>query len=87
MKTPTPPNKLKNFVDSISAFQQIRKLAAAVVELQEKRHSADYDPLFAARMSDATAAITTARAALLILSSMNAEDKKTLIALIVFRVR
>ena len=36
-----------------------------VVDLQEKRHLADYDPLLRVRMSDAISAVDTGRAALI----------------------
>jgi hypothetical protein len=39
-------------------------LAAAVEVLQEKRHQAEYDPLFRVKTSDATLVVATARAAL-----------------------
>src|ERR1044071_2961633 len=38
--------------------------ATAVVDLQEKRHLADYHPLFRAGMSEAVSAIATSRTAL-----------------------
>ena len=41
----------------------IRAFAAAVVELQEKRHSADYDPLIRIKPSDALLAVSVARSA------------------------
>jgi uncharacterized protein (UPF0332 family) len=41
----------------------IRAFAAAVVELQEKRHSADYDPLIRVKSSDALLAVSVARSA------------------------
>ena len=41
----------------------IRAFAAAVVELQEKRHAADYDPLIRVESSDALLAVSVARSA------------------------
>jgi hypothetical protein len=42
----------------------ITAFAAAVVELQEKRHAADYDVMIRMNKSDAVLAISTAKAAL-----------------------
>jgi hypothetical protein len=42
----------------------IREFAAAVADLQEKRHSADYDPVFTAIRSDTRLTIRAARSAI-----------------------
>jgi hypothetical protein len=62
-------------------------VATALSDLQEKRHSADYDPLFRVRASDATLAIVTARTALRRFRSANAQKPKAFISLIVFKPR
>jgi hypothetical protein len=62
-------------------------LATAVIELQEKRHSADYDPLFRARMSDAVLAVATARTALVRFRSAKPTRRKAFLSLVVFSPR
>jgi hypothetical protein len=51
-------------------------LATAVVDLQEKRHLADYDPLFRVRMSDALLAVATSRDALTRFRKVNRTRRK-----------
>lgn len=58
--------------------------ATAVADLQEKRHLADYDPLFRVRMSDSVLAVATARSALTRLRVANRTRRKAFISLVVF---
>lgn len=67
--------------------QEINAVATAVVELQEKRESADYDPLFRVRMTDTIAAIATSRSAVTRLAGANATRRKMFIALVLFTPR
>jgi uncharacterized protein (UPF0332 family) len=69
------------FCSVIAAF------ASAVVELQEKRHSADYDPLFRVTPSDAVLAISTARAALSRFQVATPDQQAALLSLLLFRPR
>jgi hypothetical protein len=65
-------------------------VATAASDLQEKRHSADYDPLFRVRLSDAVAAVAavaTARTALVRLRSANRTRRKAFLSLVVFPPR
>ena len=62
-------------------------LATAVIELQEKRHAADYDPLFRVRMSDAVLAVATGRTALVRFRSANRTRRKAFFSLVVFSRR
>jgi len=57
------------------------------LELQEKRHSADYDPLIRVRTSDAKLAIGAARAALRQFHAATADEREAFIALLVFTPR
>lgn len=59
--TRPPGTKYKSHLLNGSFGSNIPYFAAAVIELQEKRHSADYDPLFRVNTSDAKLAIETAR--------------------------
>lgn len=60
----TLPNRFKPYEPRNGFGTNIRDFAIAVVELQEKRHTADYDVMIRVNLSDATLAIRTARAAL-----------------------
>lgn len=62
-------------------------LSAAVVELQEKRHLADYDPLFRARLSDAQLAVRMARDALERLERSARSKRKAFCSLLLFSPR
>lgn len=62
-------------------------LATAVVELQEKRHAADYDPLFRVNMTDAVLAVATGRTALIRFRRANSTRRKAFISLAVFSPR
>lgn len=65
----------------------IKTLAAAVTDLQEKRHSADYDPLFRVKQSDAALAVATGRTALARLRRSTPVRRKAFLMLIVFSPR
>ncbi len=65
----------------------LKSLATAVIDLQEKRHAADYDPLFRARMSDAVLAVATGRTALDRLWSSGSTRRKAFVSLVVFSPR
>ena len=62
-------------------------LAAAVVDLQEKRHSADYDPLFHVSTSDATFAVQAARTALARFRNVTHGPRKLFLSLLSFPPR
>ena len=57
-------NRFKPYAPSNGFGNNIAAFAVAVVELQEKRHSADYDVMIRIYKSDAALAISTAQAAL-----------------------
>jgi len=62
-------------------------LANAVIDLQEKRHLADYDPQFRVRMSDAVLAVATSREAIVRFESANRTARKTFLLLLTFSPR
>jgi hypothetical protein len=64
VQKPTPSNKFKPYAPSNGFGPNISAFAAAVAELQEKRHAADYDVMIRMNKSDAVLAISTAKAAL-----------------------
>ena len=62
----------------------IREFAAAVPDLQEKRHSADYDPLFKAIRSDTTLTIAAAQSAISQFENVPAEERARFLSLLLF---
>ena len=64
VQKPTLSNKFKSHAPSDGFGPNVTAFAAAVVELQEKRHAADYDVMIRMNKSDAVLAINTAKAAL-----------------------
>jgi hypothetical protein len=76
------PHAPKNgFGSNIAAF------GAAVLELQEKRHAADYDPMIRIQRSDALLAIRTARAALTRFDKASQSRRKAFLTLLLFEPR
>src|SRR5260370_8349064 len=64
VQKPTLSNKFRPHAPISGFGPNVTAFAAAVVELQEKRHSADYDVMIRMNKSDAVLAISTAKAAL-----------------------
>jgi hypothetical protein len=64
VQKPTLPTKLQHYAPSNGFGPNIVAFGAAVLELQQKRHDADYNVMIRMNRSDATLAITMARAAL-----------------------
>lgn len=71
----------KGFGPNIKAF------AAAMIELQEKRHSADYDPYGRVSRSDALLAVGTARTALARFNKASAARRRAFLTLLLFKPR
>lgn len=61
--------------------------ATAFVELQEKRHLADYDPLFGVKIVDAALAVASARAAVAHFRNAPRPRRKAFLTLVVFTPR
>src|SRR6185437_307586 len=57
VKKPDLPKKLKPYAPAEGFGPEIQALAPAVIELQEKRHSADYDPMSRVKTADALLAV------------------------------
>lgn len=62
-------------------------VATALVDLQEKRHLADYDPLFSVRISEAVLAVATSRAAVARFRNAPRLRRKAFLSLVVFPPR
>lgn len=65
----------------------ITNFAKAVLELKEKRESADYDPLFQPSRAEAIAAVAMAHEALEGFRKASREQRKVFLALLLFEVR
>lgn len=61
--------------------------ATALIDLQERRHEADYDPMVRLKTSDAKAAIRSARSALDLLENMAVSERNAFLSLLVFPAR
>lgn len=82
---PIPSQRYRRHTPRGGFGADLLAVANAIVDLQEKRHLADYDPLFRARTLDTTLAIDTARAALLRLRAATRAQRKAFLSLLVFR--
>jgi uncharacterized protein (UPF0332 family) len=87
VQKPTLSNRFKPYAPSIGFGPNITTFAAAVVELQEKRHSADYDVMVRVNRSDAALAIATARAALKRFSKASRTRRLAFLSLLLFQPR
>lgn len=87
VKKPTLPSKYAPHAPPNGFGTNIADFAAAVLELQEKRHAADYDPLIRVKSLDAALAISTARAALERFKKASATRRKAFLSLLLFPPR
>lgn len=87
MANRTLSEKLRRFVPAGSPSADLQAFGAAIKELQEKRHSADYDPMLRVKTSDALTAIEAARNALSRFAAIADDERAAFIALLVFPPR
>jgi hypothetical protein len=80
------PDLLKHFPRS-GLGTNLPPLASAVVELQEKRHLADYDPSKKFKTSDARRAIDTATGAIARFERLNQRRRQAFLTLLCFPAR
>jgi len=66
---------------------EIKDVARAIVDMQEKRHAADYSPLFRATKSDVKLSVREARAALQKFQAAPEADVEALSLLLFFKPR
>ena len=83
---PTLPAKYNRHVPGGFSHLGVGFFSFAVVDLQTKRHSADYDPMIRLNVSDARMAIRTARRALT-LFRMVARERRVFLILLLFPPR
>lgn len=87
VKKSTLPAKMKSYAPSTGFGPKIRALAATVVELQEKRHRADYDPVWKVKTADATATILAGRSGVNGLGQVDKTERRRFLALLTFPPR
>jgi len=71
------------YVPSGGFEANVQAYSTAVIELQQKRHMADYDPQPRFRASDARLAISTARTAVHRFEMANADHRKAFLTLLI----
>ena len=84
---PKLPAKYQDHVPKGGFGTDLQAFANTVVELQEKRHKADYDPLYRVSISDAVLAVASGRPALSLLTTANRTRRKAFLSLVVFSPR
>lgn len=87
VQRPTLSNKFRPHAPISGFGLNVTAFAAAVVELQEKRHSADYDVMIRMNKSDAVLAISTAKAALRRFSKASKTRRLAFLSLLLFPPR
>ena len=79
------PQKYTLYAPAGGFGPDILAVAAALADLQERRHMADYDPLARITLSDARLAVATSKAALARLKTSNKNKRKAFLSLVVFQ--
>ena len=83
----TPSARYQRHLPVTGLGPRIRAFGIALVELQEKRHAADYDPAIRVKTSDAKLAIGTALSAMARFDRAGAEEQKAFLTLLLFPPR
>ena len=78
-----PPTKFVPHFPSGGFSADMQAFSTTMIELQEKRHRADYDPQPRFRTSDANLAISAARRAILQFQATSEEHRKTFLTLLI----
>lgn len=83
----TLPARLAPHAPEAGFGKNIPEFAAGLIELQDKRHEADYDPSGLVRTADALAAVRTARSAIQRFEKASLKRRKAFLALLLFPPR
>src|SRR5262249_7250858 len=83
----SPPDKYKPCLPAGGLSDELINLAALVPVLQQKRHQADYDPMFAPDRADVEVALREARTALDGFQASNAEQREAFLGILFFQPR
>lgn len=80
-------SKYAQFVPGESFSASIRTFASLLIELKEKRNSADYDPSHWVKIADVHYAVSAARSAIGQFENAPQDETKTFLSLLVFGLR
>lgn len=80
-------SKYAKFIPQESFCANIRNFASLLIDLKEKRNSADYDPSHWVKIADARNAISAARSAITQFADAQEDERVTFLALLVFAKR
>jgi hypothetical protein len=83
----TLPDKYKPYAPQGGFGSDIVRFAAAIVQLQEKRHAADYDPMVTVTQSDAILLIAASRAALSGFQNATPDQRTIFLTMLLFPPR
>jgi hypothetical protein len=81
------PSKYEDFVPANGFSSDLKTVAVAAVELQERRIDSDYNPLISVKTSDAEALVATARDAAARFGRLSRDERRTFLCLLVFQPR
>jgi hypothetical protein len=87
VKKSTPSPKIAAYSPAGGFGSEIRALATAVVELQQKRHDADYDPRDRVKTADVLLAIRTGRSSVERLARAGEIERRRFLTLLMFEPR
>jgi hypothetical protein len=80
-------SKYEDFVPVNGFSSDLKTIAVAAVELQERRIDSDYNPLISVKASDAEALVATARDAAARFGRLSRDERRTFLCLLVFQPR
>jgi ATP phosphoribosyltransferase regulatory subunit HisZ len=83
----TLPARYRGYEPAGGLGPNIRAFAAGVIQLQDARHAADYDPLLRFKTADARLAISTGRSALTRFARASARRRGRFLSLLLFSPR
>lgn len=81
------PPRLARHAPQAGFGPDIQEFAGLILELQRKRHSADYDPSIRVKSSDAQLAVQAARNALSRFNAAGALERESFLSLLLFNPR
>jgi hypothetical protein len=85
LKKQTVPARYAKHVPVNGFSANFKSVLTAVKDLQERRHSADYDPMVKFHVADAQLAVSTARSAILRLQAASDEERLAILSLLLFQ--
>lgn len=87
VKKQRPSTRYARYMPAGGFGPDLQAVATAVIELQEKRIAADYDPSVRIGRSDAISAVATARSALRRFGATGDQQRKAFLTLVLFKPR